>query len=186
MIKSIFLSIIYLIVAANLYAQNNSIVWSDERPLTWNDFKKKAPKNHLASAMSDITFMINVEFENNEIFIQIEPSLRPKDSWVKKNNKSDYLLKHEQVHFDIYEVYARKFRSEIKSNHYTSKRVQNEITRLFNKYSKLAVDAQDKYDKETEHSIKREKQQEWNDSVAKELKELEEFSESSFKIPLKH
>ncbi len=34
-------------------------------------------------------------------------------SWVKNEAKLDYVLRHEQGHFDIFEVYTRKIRKAL-------------------------------------------------------------------------
>src|SRR5699024_5538989 len=53
---------------------------------------------------------------NNTPSILIIGYMIPSESWVKENKKSDYLLKHEQLYFDICELYARKIRKIFKEN----------------------------------------------------------------------
>ncbi len=59
------------------------------------------------------------------------------------------------------------------------------MLRLIEKYSELNVKVQERYDSETEHSIKTEKQEKWNAAIAEELEELSDYSESEFSVTIK-
>ena len=111
-------------------------------------------------------------------------SFNPKGSWVKKSDKTDYLLKHEQTHFDIYEVNARKLREELQTKKLTPKNAQDVLNRLVDKYQELNIKTQERYDSETEHSIKEAKQKKWNDKIAAELEELSAYKDASFKVTI--
>ncbi len=158
------------------------ILWKDGLKLTWEDFQGKPQKGHFASALSRITFSIKIRSEGNELFVFIEPSFDPRQSWVKQDHKTDFLLEHEQKHFDIYELNARKFRKELKSKNLTRSNVEKTVNKLVDKYTKLNNSSQKKYDKSTNHSLKKEKQLQWNSKIDSELKELKAYSEPSFTV----
>jgi len=186
--RIVFLLSFFTLISFSAFSQKNKteghIKWRDEYKLTWNDFQAKPRKSHFASALSDITFSVSIKSEGNKLVVFIEPSFNPKGSWVKKDDKSEYLLKHEQLHFDIYEVNARKFRKELQSKNLTSANAQSIVNKLIKKYSALNVKIQERYDKETDHSIKTEKQESWNKKIAAELEELKEYSESQFSVSI--
>ena len=181
--KYISLLMINLFVIISLQAQK-SIPWVSEVQLTWKNFKMKAPTDHFAAALSAIQYNLDVEAKGNDLHISIVNSLIPKQSWVRKDSKNDYILKHEQVHFDIMEVYVRKFRAEMKTKKLTSKNAELILKRLYKKYYKLGSEAEYRYDKETNHSLKKVQQAQWNEKVSKELKELEEHNNSTIIIPI--
>ena len=119
------------------------------------------------------------------MFVFVQPSFNPKGSWVKEDDKNDFLLHHEQVHFDIYEVNARKLRRELQTKKLTTVNAESVVNRLIEKYSELNIKVQERYDSETEHSIKTEKQEKWNAAIAEELEELSDYSESEFSVQIK-
>ena len=160
------------------------ILWNEEYRLTWDDFQGKARKSHVASAMSDITFAVKIKSEGSTLTMYIQPSFNPKGSWVKDEDKSDYLLKHEQIHFDIAELNARKLREELQTKKLTKVNAESSINRLVERYSEQNVKMQDRYDNETEHSLKTEKQEKWNADVEAEIKSLDAYKEASFEVKL--
>lgn len=186
--KTILTAFLYFTFTVIAFAQKDQteghIMWSEDRQLTWDDFGGKAKKNHFASAMSDITFSVKINSEGNKLMIYVRPSFNPKGSWVKPEDKTDYLLKHEQIHFDIYEVNARKLRQELQTKKLTNTNSQSILNQLVNKYSELNVKTQDRYDEETEHSIKTDKQEKWNAKIEEELKSLEEYKAYEFVVKI--
>ena len=183
MIKSISLLMVNLLIILSVQAQKK-INWNGEDQLTWNNFKMKAPNDHFAAALSAIQYYMAVELVGNNLEIQIENALLPKKSWVRKDSKNDYILNHEQVHFDIMEVYVRKFRAEMKTQKLTSKNAELILKRLYKKYNELSSDAEHRYDEETNHSLKKVQQAQWNEKVSKELKELKAHSNSNIVITI--
>lgn len=188
MLRHLFFYISLGLIWSGAYAQKNSteghIFWSEERRLTWDDFQARPKKNHFASAMSDVAFSIKVESDGKLLKVYVRPSFDPQGSWVNKDEADSFLLQHEQVHFDIYEVNARKLRQELKTKRLTPNNSENVINRLIEKYSKLNVDVQNDYDDETDHSLKKEKQIKWNEKIAEELDELKEFGDAEFEVEL--
>lgn len=172
-----------MILSSTMRGQE-AIPWSEDRLLTWDDFQHKAPKHHVASAMSDITFKVDIKSDGELLKVFIGPSFNPDGSWGKEKDRNDYLLKHEQVHFDIYEVNARKLRKELRTKTLTSVNASSTINHLMEKYNKLNSTVQERYDSETNHSIEVKKQEKWNAEIADELKEYSEFSSPEFDVPI--
>ncbi len=104
-------------------------------------------------------------------------------SWMKPEAKGKaYVLKHEQGHFDIFEIFARRCRKALMEAKLTNKNAAKKILEIIEKNRQQAYKYQDKYDKQTQHSQKVEKQEEWNKKIAAELKELEAFSSPILEI----
>jgi hypothetical protein len=175
---------LFLFVSAQKSKTEGHIIWDENYSLIWDDFQAKPKKSNQASAMSDITFSVSIKSEGNKLTVWIQPSFNPKGSWVKEDDKVPFLLHHEQVHFDIYEVNARKFRRELMTKKITNANAQDVINRLVEKYTQLNVKVQERYDEETDHSLKTEKQEKWNALIEAELLELEAFKEASFVVEI--
>ena len=100
-----------------------------------------------------------------------------------KQTKTDYLLNHEQRHFDIGEIYARIIRKEclhIKDeiNHYNFKKLDS-IGKYWNE--KMGQE-QDLYDAETVHSMDHLKQEKWDMDIKKRLADLNEYKSSKYRF----
>jgi hypothetical protein len=92
-------------------------------------------------------------------------------------------LKHEQIHFDICELYARKLRQKFTETNFAKvKSLDNETTKMYTKISSELFKEEEKYDKDTEHGLNSAKQKIWDADIKAKLKELEAFSKSNINI----
>jgi hypothetical protein len=183
--KNIILIIAALIMCFSVKAQNFSnakirgerLVWHPDSLLKWEYFQAKPKSAYGIAALSNIAIDNKAELINNRtVRVTIVATFNKYYSWAKEEFKDDYVLKHEQVHFDIYELYARKCRKEFTEAKFTYNNMQKKLPKLLYKYGNEAVEYQKKYDEETKHSIIESKQEEWNIKIAEELKELEEYA----------
>ncbi len=90
-------------------------LWDRHPTLSWEDFKGRA--NRFArepSAVTDTGFRTQLVCRDGVLDLNGGAEFYPNSSWVKADRKSGTLLKHEQGHFDITEVYARKMRKAIR------------------------------------------------------------------------
>jgi hypothetical protein len=158
---------------------DDSIAWNPQRKLVWADFKGQPQAGEPADALTytanqtsfegfSVGSRFNVKAEITCYFIKA-------NSWVKEGKATEYLLNHEQRHFDIAEASAREFRKEIQLAHFNSNNM-NELSQkiseeVHQKYGRL----QQQYDSETNHSRIEEKQKEWNVKIDKMLRDLEEY-----------
>lgn len=187
--KSTILFILAILFSAQVcFAQKKvtTINWEAERPLTWNDFKGQALSSSLWGAMT--YGALNYSFKNisgNNYLLIIEVTFDTKKSWVKPKEKTDYLLAHEQCHFDMYEIYERIFVKKLKKeNVLTGKNMNDKIQKTFLKTFNELSRFQDKYDKETNHSKDAEKQSEWSIKIKKLLDENKEFAKREIEVIL--
>ena len=97
--------------------------------------------------------------------------MNPERSWVRPDYKNSYTLRHEQTHFNITEVFARRFVAELNAMKIRSEK-SSKIQASFDKWRKLMEETQDQYDAETKGGGKEKVQQEWNEKVEAELKRL--------------
>ena len=154
--------------------------WSESYKLSWADFKAKPNTNVNAVAItaSGITFGFSItKTDSNQVIgftSEVHAHFYPEQSWYKKERADNHILGHEQLHFDITELYARKFRQRI-SHLKMSNNIRKELKVIHNAINKELSQMQDNYDNETNYSINYESQKEWHNYIAIELKKLSKF-----------
>ncbi len=157
----------------------DSIQWSPDKKLSWSDFKGTADAEDPADALTYTTHQssFNAFGVGNRFHVESDVVccfIKDK-SWVKKGMQTDYLLNHEQRHFDLAEAGAREFRKQLKTAHFTAENFHKEVQRITiemdQKYKKL----QQQYDQESDHSRIEGKQKEWDEKIDAMLKALEEY-----------
>jgi hypothetical protein len=159
----------------NSMVVSDEIAWKASRRLTWNDFKAPADNKDPLHALTATNIDMKAKCEDGELKVKVESVFSANESW-SKNKKSDRLLFHEQLHFDITEIYARRLRKELKSlkNACDNSEMINKIAdRVFEEWKRQ----EDLYDQETNHGIDQVKMKIWTEKIAAELKSLENFQE---------
>jgi predicted secreted Zn-dependent protease len=97
------------------------------------------------------------------------------------------VLRHEQKHFDIVELYARKLRKLINANNYSSAiELTIKSDSLYAIIDKEMDVYQDKYDDETDGSMNGEQQRAWEKKITNEISELEAYKNKSSIIYLQN
>ena len=90
--------------------------------------------------------------------------------------KTDYILAHEQAHFDITEIHARKLYEAIYHYELNPATFKNDIADIYNRIVKEKEEMQEAYDGETDHSRKRMLQYNWLEKIDKLLADSEVFA----------
>jgi len=152
---------------------NSYLLWQDNRPLTWDDFKGK-PEKRFAAASTCYDILKSISKTSTGNTITIKAVFFYYKSWKKW--PLEEVLWHEQKHFDIVELFARKLRKQISEIKYTSQQdLENKVDALYKVIDKEMDEYQDLYDEESEGSMNGEKQREWNKKVIDEIKALENY-----------
>ncbi len=154
-------------------------MWNETTKLTWADFKGQPDSESDAVALtaSGITFGYAVKTSGERIVdfsTTVEAHFYPNKSWYLKEKSNAHILEHEQLHFDITELYARKFRQQL-TKLKVNQNVKAQMDRLHTAINEAVNETQRRYDKQTKHSMNIEKQNEWEAFIENELKELNEF-----------
>ncbi|TMM56333.1 DUF922 domain-containing protein [Maribacter algarum] len=151
----------------------DTITWSAEKRLSWKDFKGKIPPNNRAAATtaSGITYRFSTSGtkDNIEVDFKIDTYFYPTKSWYQPELCDEVILSHEQLHFDISELYARKLRKRLGEATFTHGNVKAKVRSIYRKINIELNDFQNKYDDETNFSRDREQQLIWNEEIAKAL-----------------
>lgn len=160
---------IYKVTAPKQY--ETRIEWSANRKLTWDDFKGNPDKKNFPTTLALTNSGIGYEsginmFKDGKVFVQ--SFFYTNLSWVVPEGRTAYVLRHEQIHFDITEIYTRKLRKDFAEAKITSKdAVKAEA--IFNKVFSEMSKRQERYDEETKRGDKKETQENWEAIVEIEL-----------------
>ena len=168
-----YLIFIFFILFTIISAQDK-IFWNENTSLKWEDFQAK-PNIKKVAALSycGIQFYSCEESTRRNPVYRIRAYFMPSKSWSWSNYRYSYVLKHEQLHFDIAELYTRKIRKYFSENLVKMENAVIEYQSIFNEYT----DYQELYDEETHHGTKDHKQKDWELSIQSQMKELEMFKE---------
>ncbi|MEZ5002330.1 MAG: DUF922 domain-containing protein [Chitinophagales bacterium] len=151
------------------------IHWKEGNPLSWNDFIGRTKTFTSISALTASAIEYAYECSDNDVSISVKAIFIPEDSWVKADAMNDYVLGHEQLHFDITEVYARKLRKELNTRITTCRDIKN-IESIANSVIKEWKKEQAKYDADSKHSMDKELQALWAKKVRQDLANYKAYS----------
>jgi hypothetical protein len=100
------------------FTQSDSIIrWSPDRKLTYSDFIGQRPTAEMSHDNIDTLAAIScsiryvLDTKNGKWFVRAYAFVNLRKSWM--DVKIPYVLKHEQGHFDITEIYSRRFEKEV-------------------------------------------------------------------------
>ncbi|HLS30538.1 MAG TPA: DUF922 domain-containing protein [Flavobacteriaceae bacterium] len=170
-------SLLLLVSVISFSQDKEEIPWG--RPLSWEDFKgePKTHTHHKATSNMGIKMKYSWKWKNNQLKLKYEVNtvFNPNYSWVKSGKESRELLKHEQIHFDITEIMARKLRKFFSENKFKLNAVRSkidEVTRILQQENR---EMQETYDQETNHGNRPKKQAEWRQHIQNELEKLHQY-----------
>lgn len=169
----------------NVAQRKSNLIYFDDQPdLSWKNFKAKANKRSNYQALTYSGLELSMQFDADGIRISTYAIFKPRESWTK-NKKSAYLLNHEQQHFNLSELYARKFREALSIHSFKKSGADRfkEIQTLYKSFYSQMEKQQKKYDKESEHSKNKDQQEKWNQFIQGELLELKNFNDTETTVP---
>ena len=157
-----------------LQRDDDYIKWQEERKLTWDDFKAVPVKMGSTAAMTTTHLGFGYSISNGVITYKIDCRFETKKSWGLVKN--DWILKHEQGHFDIAELFARKLNQQTSEYKLNRNSFKTDLDAIY----KSVVDEKEKYqqlyDDETDYSRDKKKQEDWLKKIEKELKETKDWA----------
>ncbi len=175
----------------SLNAQNDDLIyWSSNNKLGFNDFKKTQGQefyqNSMLAANSSIVF--DYKFLSNGRVSPPIASFEKLNSWIVQLDS--LVLRHEQVHFDIGELFARKMRKEFIGLYQTNNNIRQNYLDIINKNMKEIRTMNNRFDAVSyEYSPLRGKPwdskdrsefcrilEDWENKVKIELQKLEQFN----------
>jgi hypothetical protein len=170
---TIYITLLLLLSAAT--PTYNEIVWSSHAQLHWDDFNPVPQNKHYAAVTASgisFSYTTNATGYVAEIFAVFDKD----ESWVDTNFRTDALLKHERLHFDITELWTRKLRKAITEGQYEDTEALNI---LHDRHLEGLIHMQAFYDEETYHSLNIAEQREWDLAIASELNNLSSYQDAA-------
>ncbi|MAQ74940.1 MAG: hypothetical protein CL613_01250 [Aquimarina sp.] len=164
--SKLFSILLILVFANNGYVERFS--YSEKSKLDWADFRGKPDLNSKfdSAVNTGITYQWSYSKDQGDIELKFEVDsfCYPALSWVKKGQATDYLLAHEQLHFDISEVHARMMRKRLKEYN-PGKNIRKDLNQMYKLVERMRVNMQERYDEETNHSRNKEAQKKWEKKI---------------------
>ncbi len=160
--------------------------WSSTRPLSWSDFRGVAPadaehRRQAAEVHTRLTLAGEVQATSaagrwsarlSPGVLQVTALLDRSRSWALAHRRDSALLAHEQLHFDITEVYARLLRDKAltlvgqgTTAQAAKDALQRDLRVLVDEISRRHERTQRDYDAETNHGLNRDAQDAWAQKV---------------------
>ena len=153
----------------------DKIFWNENRGLVWSDFQSQTKPNTSQAAATTycgISYLLNSSTKKfTDKQVKIESFFIPSKSWAHPEHKTDNVLMHEQSHFDIAELFARRFRKIISDKSLDVKSLQKYYERIYDDYK----DYQQDYETVTNHGRIRDKQLEYSQKIDEEIEKLSDF-----------
>jgi len=165
----------------------NLLRWDENRKLTWGDFQGYAfSAPYYALTKWYVPFEYNWELSNEKgchykfIKISATANFDKGKSWVKKGQEADWLLNHEQGHFDMARIFAEEFneraQSELMGKEFScpggtnnsniiNNQAMNQVQNIFGQEHQKALQMNKHYDAETNHGKNNSKQIEWDKKI---------------------
>lgn len=175
LVKPCLLVLLYL-APGPLGQQKDAIPWQPDRRLAWTDFKGIPPgsKQVAATTASGISYTYTTTGSKGsyKLDYKVTAFFYPHQSWYQRELCDSIVLSHEQLHFDIAELFARRMRERLGSQTF-GPHVRSEVRRIFRQLNRELAEFQDRYDRETDFSRDREAQAQWNAAIARSLAEKE-------------
>jgi len=173
------LTLIGLFWATFVFAQANncdSIPWTKERKLFWNDFQATPDLTTKDTAQSFSRLYKKWSLRGDTLSIIVSCYFKPCLSW-SKSKYSDTLLMHEQGHFDISEYFRRLSIKRFSEQNFKRQNIKSEIESI-----NLDIDSQLKqfvalYESKTDFSRNKAMQVEWTNKILSLIDSLREFDQ---------
>lgn len=169
------------------YIESDSIIeWNLNKKLNWSDFEGKPNSEVYGAAMTSYkieVFPSDVMVDENDKIqdyqnLSVRANFYKNYSWAIERNIE--LLKHEQLHFDIAELFARKIRKNFRG---LQEKKEARFSVYLESYKALWKECrlfQKRYDSDTRHGLENAKNKTWSDRVRSDLEMLKAFKIEPF------
>jgi len=171
------------LVTSELHGQGFMVVdtleyveWNEKRSLGWSDFvyKNMASDENQSYALTSVIHSVRGDIKDGKPNFEVRVLFVKKDSWTTSSGNLA-LLAHEQLHFDLAELYGRKIRKQLVAMGAQGiekmARYKKNVKLLLDEFKRKSMT----YDKETKHGRIIEEQKEWEGYVQAELNRLNEY-----------
>lgn len=149
------------------------IEWNEFYQLSWDNFNGKPTGESIGDAGTAVKIQAKPYIVDNKIYYNVYALFDRQKSWVMETSPA--LLAHEQLHFDIAELYARKVRKKVAELSANNEKDLKMYNKTINKILKESNRADRQYDMETLHGGLTKQQEKWRAKVEFEMKKLHKY-----------
>jgi len=153
---------------------SETIPWSARRIVGWSDFQGAPVTGTEAVASTSTTLGLSYQLRNGELSFEINCTFSKPHSWGSL--KTEYILAHEQGHFDITEICARKLHQALQDYTFNRRTYKTDLTKIYQQIVDLKENMQETYDQETDHSRRKKVQAEWEARIDQMLAETQPWA----------
>lgn len=155
--------------------------WSATQLLSWSDFQGPPPADGDENARTVYNLSFESRCRGEQFTYKVTALFFPADSWVKPQVLADgvekvRVLEHEQTHFNLTEVYARRMRRYFAGLYNPCGQTEAAINGAVDRFAREEGEAQQRYETETNHGLISNRQLAWNRDVNEMLTSLTAFA----------
>lgn len=177
-----FVCLLFICCSTNVFKEskkrsfkedNDQILWSSKRKLVWNDFRgtpDKSKTNVAALTSSKIEIIENYVLNGIPKYV-VQCYFIKSKSWTTVSDESTLL--HEQLHFDIDELFTRKIRKAFDSLNIKKVKDYQIYDDIYIYYGEKSETYQKLYDNQVYFSDS--KQQQWIKKIGTELLRFKKY-----------
>lgn len=167
MIRKLLTVMVCLVVAEYTSAQD-TLYWQPATKLQWTDFQGNANLASKFSAATSSGIVWSYAYKAGVFSFEVKTYFAKKKSW-KKETVTGRMLQHEQGHFDITEIFARKLRQRVNAMSHERAYFEQNIAAVVAGILKEKDAFQRQYDTQTDYGTNLMAQQAWLRKIAGEL-----------------
>lgn len=158
------------------------IRWSASRHLTWADYRGVPDNSSDAAAMTVYLIAYEEECAGDRYSFTVTTTFQPDRSWVRPSVletpwRGAQLLDHEQLHFDLSELNARRLRQWLSELAAPCRMASDERNASITKRIRADANDQHRYDQETNFGRDDRAQSRWSADTARALTKLAAWAE---------
>ena len=153
-----------------------AIQWRQDLQLRWSDFQ--APTKDFrgfAIATASCGFVYDLDWHDGEWQINVSVFFYCHESWQNNNYHIEDVLTHEDLHFDICEVFGRKFYKGVVELREEGNATRRAIWYLYDRLQEEYDEYQDIYDDDTGNSTNGGEQRRWERNIKQMLDDLSDY-----------
>jgi hypothetical protein len=145
--------------------ETETIYYHPDTKLKWENFEGAPIDMGIVAAITFSGFGYQAEMKTVDgksiLKIKVYCYFNKKKSWVKPGKKTDEILRHEQIHFDISYLAACTFVDKLKKTVFPNGNIKAVLPELYNEYIKSMDKMQDEYDSQTQNGRNKVNQAAW-------------------------
>ena len=153
----------------------DTIRWRPKYSLRWADFQGQRDSSSIHKDYTADFIGYSWRPTKDSFSSEVVCTFDRQKSWTITTDS--LLLAHEQDHFDIAELHARKLRKAFQGYQYNPQTAKADFANIYARLSTSWHEMDMLYDQETDHGRIKEMQLKWNNKITTELAELEMYKE---------